>query len=58
VIIQVGKQEFRTKTHQNGGKKPKWNEKHTFEVDAADKEEIKLDIYDEDTMTDDYNAGC
>jgi len=34
-----------------------WNEKATFEIKHTSGE-LKLDIYDEDTFSNDYNAGA
>ena len=39
MILQAGlsaKQKWRSKTHQEGGKAPRWNENHTFQVVEGD----------------------
>jgi hypothetical protein len=39
MILQAGlsaKQKWRSKTHQEGGKAPRWNENHSFQVVEGD----------------------
>ena len=57
VILEIEARQYKTKTHNNGGKKPVWGEKATFEV-LHTAGELKLDIWDEDTFSNDYNAGA
>jgi Ca2+-dependent lipid-binding protein len=42
---------YKTATHEDGGKNPKWN--HFVEIPLKSKDElIKLEVYDEDVITD------
>lgn len=51
-ILQFPYNKYRTKTHKNGGKNPKWTDE--FEVRVVDlKDEIKYIIMDEDLSSDD-----
>eukprot|EP00004_Rigifila_ramosa_P004017 TRINITY_DN143_c0_g1_i8.p1 TRINITY_DN143_c0_g1~~TRINITY_DN143_c0_g1_i8.p1 ORF type:complete len:295 (-),score=52.98 TRINITY_DN143_c0_g1_i8:298-1140(-) len=55
VIVQLGNQKFRTKTHKNGGKSPSWNE--TFNFNVADNMvtmPIVLTLMDDDIGADDF----
>jgi Ca2+-dependent lipid-binding protein len=44
-------QKFKTATHEDGGKNPKWN--HFVEIPIKSREEsIQIEVYDEDVITD------
>lgn len=51
VSVRVGNMKVKTKTHQSGGKAPKWNDTLQFELENEDT--IDIAVYDEDTVTDD-----
>ena len=44
--IEVHKKSFKTKTHLNAGKKPKWNQKFTIDVKNLT-EDLSVIIWDE-----------
>lgn len=37
--------------------KPKWDEKFTFEIKHRQANNLQLEIWDEDTLSNDFNAG-
>ena len=49
-------QQFKTKTHNNGGKNPIWNQQFTFQVDNID-DICTIEIFDKDTFTQDDYIG-
>ncbi|EFJ43588.1 hypothetical protein VOLCADRAFT_106750 [Volvox carteri f. nagariensis] len=51
-VIRVGGQTFRTRTHNNGGKNPVWNE--TFNINIVNDNTIDMTIYDSDLGKDDF----
>jgi Ca2+-dependent lipid-binding protein len=51
VKIVVGPYTFRTKTHQEAGKTPQWND--VFEFKRSTEEYIQFYIFDEDVSSDD-----
>ena len=55
-ILEIGDQKFQTKTIDGGGKKPKWNEQTTFNVqNTAD--EMSLTVFDEDQFSNELNCA-
>ncbi|GIL63320.1 hypothetical protein Vafri_17413 [Volvox africanus] len=50
-VLRVGGQTFRTKTHNNGGKNPVWNE--TFHINVINDNTIDVTIFDSDVGKDD-----
>ncbi|GLC60148.1 hypothetical protein PLESTB_001579100 [Pleodorina starrii] len=50
-VLRVGAQTFRTKTHEDGGKNPVWNE--TFHINIVNDNTIDMTIYDSDVGKDD-----
>ena len=51
-VFEIIESKYRTKTVNNGGKTPKWDEKMILKVlDTAD--DMNVQIWDEDTMEDD-----
>jgi|LakMenEpi03Aug12_release.lakeMendotaPanAssembly.Ray.scaffolds.fasta_scaffold2896818_2 hypothetical protein len=50
-IVELGSEKRKTRTHQEGGKKPTWNDLFTFNNPKANM--IKFTVMDEDMMTDD-----
>jgi len=58
VVINTRMQRFRTRTAQDQGKTPKWNNE-TFEVDVKYiGDDMKLEVFDEDPCDSDYVGGC
>jgi len=57
VKLSNKKTKFKTRTHNNGGKKPSWNESYTFNLQEANTGNIYFEIYDKDTLSDDYVCG-
>ena len=51
VIVQCGSQKRKTRTHQQGGKRPLWNDSFTFANPKS--QSLKFAVWDEDTVTDD-----
>eukprot|EP00826_Nyctotherus_ovalis_P003991 TRINITY_DN1082_c0_g1_i1.p3 TRINITY_DN1082_c0_g1~~TRINITY_DN1082_c0_g1_i1.p3 ORF type:complete len:213 (-),score=68.69 TRINITY_DN1082_c0_g1_i1:100-738(-) len=51
VKLQLGNQNFRTKTHTDAGKTPSWFD--VFEFVRTNEEVLNLHVYDEDTIKDD-----
>lgn len=54
-VIEVGSQKKKTKTHKEGGKKPKWNEILTFKVQNN---VMKITVMDQDPTSDDVVASA
>ena len=52
VIMELGKQKFKTKVHKNAGKKPSWSE--VFEMQRTTEETLLLHVYDQDIGKDDH----
>jgi len=51
----IGKERFKTKTHENGGRHPVWNESHLFDLQGMKPEvRLKIALYDHDLFKDDY----
>lgn len=50
-VIHIGGQKFQSKTAKGAGKTPKWTDSITFNGNAND---LKIQIYDEDTFKDDF----
>ena len=46
----MGSDKQRSKTHNEGGKKPRWNDQFMFRVKASS---MLVTVYDEDTFSDD-----
>lgn len=58
LIIQVGNQKQRTKTHKNGGKNPSWQDSFAFEL-TGHEAMLNVMCYDKDVFTsDDFIAQC
>ena len=51
-IIYQGKK-YRTKTIQEGGKKPVWNQTLFFDIFSLSEDTIKITCFDEDVIVDD-----
>lgn len=51
VVLEFGAQKYKTKTHQNAGKTPSWND--IFEMQRINEETILFHVYDKDTGKDD-----
>lgn len=52
VILEFKEHKFKTKTHENGGKNPKWHDE--FELKIYDlRDEMKFTVMDEDVGKDD-----
>eukprot|EP00456_Euglypha_rotunda_P065279 TRINITY_DN558_c0_g1_i6.p1 TRINITY_DN558_c0_g1~~TRINITY_DN558_c0_g1_i6.p1 ORF type:complete len:229 (-),score=40.74 TRINITY_DN558_c0_g1_i6:18-704(-) len=50
----LGKDKQKTKTHKKGGTKPRWDQTFLFTIPDYDlKEKLTLEIWDEDTLSDD-----
>ena len=49
-MILLGNDKKKTRTHKEGGKKPKWDEVFTFNPTNM---HMTVTVYDEDTFTDD-----
>ena len=58
VVVQVGATKKKTKPHSGGGKKPKWTGEVLTFNDVLKSAEVKIDLYDEDTGSDDYIGGA
>lgn len=56
VIVKVGSQSRRTRTIDNGGKKPVWNENFVFQISEYDNT-FSLTVMDKDTFTADDLVG-
>ena len=58
LIVKIGAQKRRTKTHQNGGKNPTWSEALVFDLNGTE-QMVDIDCFDEDFFTsDDFIANC
>ena len=51
VVVEIGSQKQKTKTHNSGGKQHRWEE--TFRFKVIKETEILIKVMDEDTFTDD-----
>ena len=51
VVLKLGSQSFRTKTHSNAGKQPSWFD--VFEFQRTNEEALELSVYDDDIGKDD-----
>jgi len=56
--VKCGHRQFKTKTHDNGGRTPHWNEKFVFNVIDAQLEQIEIEIMDSNFVDDDYIGTC
>lgn len=52
VKITIGSQSMQTKTHNSGGKTPRWEETLKFKL-QGNEEELKLAVFDEDMTKND-----
>lgn len=52
ITFTFGNKKYKTKVHDNGGKKPKWSDEFTIEVSNAS-EEIVMRVWDQDLTTSD-----
>lgn len=52
LVLKIGKQKQKTKTHFKGGKNPSWEETFVYELDGK-YENLELGAWDEDTGADD-----
>ena len=51
VIIKIGKEKFRSATHNNAGKTPKW--KDVFEFTRTTETSMEVEVHDKDLISDD-----
>ncbi len=51
VIVWCGSDKRKTRTHQEGGKRPQWNDSFTFVNPKS--QQVKFAVWDEDNVTDD-----
>ena len=61
VSVKLGNRKQKTRTHQCGGVTPVWKDSLTFTltVDMIQRNElIEIEIYDEDTIKDDFSSRC
>mmetsp|Transcript_139898 Transcript_139898/g.198146 ORF Transcript_139898/g.198146 Transcript_139898/m.198146 type:complete len:142 (-) Transcript_139898:200-625(-) len=49
VLFIFGKKREKSKTHEDGGKKPKWNDE-TFKFPINDEEMLIMEVYDEENL--------
>jgi Ca2+-dependent lipid-binding protein len=52
VILEFREHKFRTKTHESGGKNPKWHDEFELKVNDL-RDEMKFTVFDEDPGSDD-----
>ena len=52
VVVRIGKQVKKSRTHKNGGKEPSWTD--TLEFDLMGEQAADIYIYDEDVGDDDF----
>lgn len=58
VSITIGTQTKRTSTHKRGGKNPRWNgEVLEFDISSAHESEMKLTVYDEESIKKNDTVG-
>lgn len=57
VKVSIGNQSERTKTHLNGGKKPRWEQTLKFKIVGSTDEEIKIQVFDEESVKSDDLVG-
>ena len=50
VVVMIGNEKRKTKTHKEGGKKPKWDGVLSFRTNSN---YMTVTVYDQDTFTDD-----
>jgi hypothetical protein len=51
----LGKEKFQTKTHNNGGQNPIWNESHSLSLHNMNADSwLEVRLYDKDVLKDDY----
>lgn len=55
-VVIVGNQQFKTKVHHDGGKKPCWNDSFNTRVEQS-VDLIKFIVWDKDTFTSDNCVG-
>jgi Ca2+-dependent lipid-binding protein len=51
VVVQCGSEKRKTRTHQEGGKRPQWNDSFSFANPKS--QQLKFVVWDEDNVTDD-----
>ena len=51
VVVFCGTEKRKTRTHQEGGKRPVWNDTFTFSNPKS--QQIKFAVWDEDNVSDD-----
>jgi len=54
VMLEYKGGKYKTKTQDEGGKHPVWNETLTIPIDGAINEKVRLSCYEEDYMKDDF----
>jgi serine/threonine-protein phosphatase 2B regulatory subunit len=55
VKLKVGQQEFSTKVHQGGGKKPVWGDEFTFNI--SNEKELHMEVLDKESVGKDKFIG-
>jgi hypothetical protein len=56
--ITVGHRTFQTKVHDNGGRNPVWNDKFVFDVSDAQLQQLTIEIWDKNFVSNDYIGSC
>jgi len=58
-LTSLSGETFKTKTHNSGGRNPKWNESYTFTLNGARSDTpLRVKIYDKDVVSDDSVGRC
>ena len=55
-VFKLGDREYKTKTINDGGKKPVWNEETHFNVQDL-KGAISVSVFDADNFSSEFNCG-
>ena len=49
VVLKIGEKQYKSQPHYKGGKKPKWTESFSFQVDETLEKSMHVEIWDKDT---------
>eukprot|EP01023_Acetabularia_acetabulum_P040325 TRINITY_DN3908_c0_g4_i3.p1 TRINITY_DN3908_c0_g4~~TRINITY_DN3908_c0_g4_i3.p1 ORF type:complete len:300 (-),score=48.08 TRINITY_DN3908_c0_g4_i3:354-1253(-) len=58
-VLLCGQYKWKSKTDNDGGKKPTWNERNTFQLTDEGVQSVRIDLYNKNSLSDDdYIAGA